>query len=129
MILIGRRLGLNRPFTFRISFENENFVGCNYFCGGGNILTQKSYKPSLEILNFQCKEKKNHNGPAISVRLIYIQTETYTLKHTHTNILLLKYMNLFREKRMLGSRDVLGEEDEIQPNGKMFKKLDLGDYR
>jgi len=34
-----------------------------------------------------------------------------------------------REKRMLGSRDVIGEEDEIQPNGKMFKKLDLGDYR
>ncbi len=36
---------------------------------------------------------------------------------------------LTREKRMLGSRDVIGEEDEIQPNGKMFKKLDLGDYR
>ena len=36
---------------------------------------------------------------------------------------------LFREKKMLGSRDILGEEDEIQPNGKMFKKLDLGDYR
>ena len=30
---------------------------------------------------------------------------------------------------MLGTRDVLGEDDEIQPNGKMFKKLDLGEYR
>ena len=23
----------------------------------------------------------------------------------------------------------MGEEDEVQPNGKMFKKLELGDYR
>jgi len=35
----------------------------------------------------------------------------------------------YRERRLLGTRDILGEEDEIQPNGKMFKKLELGDYR
>jgi len=35
----------------------------------------------------------------------------------------------YKEKRLLGTRDVLGEEDEVQPNGKMFKKLELGDYR
>ena len=29
----------------------------------------------------------------------------------------------------MGTREVLGEEDEVQPNGKMFTKLDLGDYR
>ena len=29
----------------------------------------------------------------------------------------------------MGTRDILGEDDEIQPNGKMFKKLELGDYR
>ena len=41
------------------------------------------------------------------------------------------YLFLFRynEKKLLGTRDVLAEEDEIQPNGKMFKKLELGDYR
>ena len=39
--------------------------------------------------------------------------------------LLLRY----REKNLLGTRDVLAEEDEVQPNGKMFKKLELGDYR
>ena len=32
-------------------------------------------------------------------------------------------------RRLLGTRDVLGEEDEIQPNGTVFKKLCLGDYR
>ena len=35
----------------------------------------------------------------------------------------------YRDKKLLGTRDVLGEEDEVQPNGKMFKKLELGDYR
>jgi len=35
----------------------------------------------------------------------------------------------YREKKLLGTRDILGEEDEVQPNGKMFKKLELGDYR
>jgi len=35
----------------------------------------------------------------------------------------------YREKNLLGTRDVLAEEDEVQPNGKMFKKLELGDYR
>ena len=35
----------------------------------------------------------------------------------------------YRDKKLLGTRDVLAEEDEVQPNGKMFKKLELGDYR
>jgi len=38
-------------------------------------------------------------------------------------------VNRYREKKLLGTRDILGEEDEVQPNGKMFKKLELGDYR
>jgi len=35
----------------------------------------------------------------------------------------------YKDKKLLGTRDVLGEEDEVQPNGKMFKKLELGEYR
>jgi len=35
----------------------------------------------------------------------------------------------YRSQRLLGTRDVLGEEDEIQPNGQIFRKLLLGDYR
>jgi len=33
------------------------------------------------------------------------------------------------EKRCLGTRQVLGDQEEAQPNGKVFKKLHLGDYR
>uniref|UniRef100_A0AAQ5ZHH6 long-chain-fatty-acid--CoA ligase n=1 Tax=Amphiprion ocellaris TaxID=80972 RepID=A0AAQ5ZHH6_AMPOC len=35
----------------------------------------------------------------------------------------------FGEAHCLGTRDVLSEENEIQPSGKVFKKLILGDYR
>lgn len=31
-------------------------------------------------------------------------------------------------KRCLGSREVIDEEDEVQPNGRVFKKYVLGDY-
>ena len=32
------------------------------------------------------------------------------------------------EKLLFGSRDVLGEEDEVQTNGKIVRKLELADY-
>lgn len=35
----------------------------------------------------------------------------------------------FGQQHCLGTRDVLSEENEIQPSGKVFKKLILGDYR
>lgn len=31
--------------------------------------------------------------------------------------------NKFKDKRLLGTREVLNEEDEVQPNGKIFKKV------
>jgi len=38
-------------------------------------------------------------------------------------------VNKYGEKQCLGTREVLGEEDEAQGNGKVFKKLSLGEYR
>lgn len=32
-------------------------------------------------------------------------------------------------KKCLGTREILGEEDEVQPNGRIFKKLKLGEYK
>ncbi|KAG5883972.1 hypothetical protein JTB14_007501 [Gonioctena quinquepunctata] len=32
------------------------------------------------------------------------------------------------EKRCLGTREILGEEDEEQPNGRVFKKFQMGNY-
>ncbi|ELK17155.1 Long-chain-fatty-acid--CoA ligase 3 [Pteropus alecto] len=36
--------------------------------------------------------------------------------------------NKFKNKKLLGTREVLNEEDEVQPNGKIFKKVILGHY-
>jgi len=35
----------------------------------------------------------------------------------------------YGSRRLLGTRDILGEDDEIQSNGSVFRKLLLGDYR
>merc|ERR1719495_738216 len=35
----------------------------------------------------------------------------------------------YRDRKLLGTREIIREEDEIQHNGKMFRKLILGDYR
>lgn len=32
-------------------------------------------------------------------------------------------------KRCLGTRQILSEEDETQPNGRVFKKYNMGDYK
>ena len=52
------------------------------------------------------------------------------LKHLECAVHKITFIDFrYREKNLLGTRDILGEEDEVQPNGKMFKKLELGDYR
>ena len=55
--------------------------------------------------------------------------ECEKVKYQACKILALTFLCRYSDKRLLGTRDVLGEEDEVQPNGKMFKKLELGDYR
>ena len=35
----------------------------------------------------------------------------------------------FGSRECLGTRQVLGIEDEVQKNGKVFQKLALGDYK
>ena len=31
--------------------------------------------------------------------------------------------------QIMGTREIIAELDEVQPNGRMFKKYQLGDYR
>lgn len=40
-----------------------------------------------------------------------------------------KVTQLHTTKPCLGTREILGEEDEVQPNGKVFKKYKMGDYK
>lgn len=32
-------------------------------------------------------------------------------------------------KKCLGTREILSEEDEVQPNGRVFKKYNMGEYK
>jgi long-chain acyl-CoA synthetase len=38
-------------------------------------------------------------------------------------------VNRYKSNKLLGTREVVGEEDEVQSNGQIFRKLILGDYR
>lgn len=43
--------------------------------------------------------------------------------------LLIRAVRTYSSKRCLGTRELLSEEDEMQPNGRVFKKVILGDYK
>ncbi|XP_076173422.1 acyl-CoA synthetase long-chain isoform X2 [Ptiloglossa arizonensis] len=38
-------------------------------------------------------------------------------------------VNVHGDKRCLGTRQILAEEDELQPNGRIFKKYKMGEYK
>ena len=38
-------------------------------------------------------------------------------------------VNRYGARRFLGTREILGEDEEVQPNGKSLAKLELGEYR
>ena len=38
-------------------------------------------------------------------------------------------VNRYGARRFLGTREILGEDEEVQPNGESLAKLELGEYR
>jgi len=67
---------------------------------------------------FEAPEKCN------DVYLDFIKSQPKTMTDAWT-----WSVNKFNSKELLGTREILKEEDEVQTNGKMFKKYHLGDYR
>ena len=53
------------------------------------------------------------------------------MPHWHKFCVKLSFHEIFFSKfqECIGTREVLGETDEVQSSGKVFKKLELGDYR
>lgn len=43
--------------------------------------------------------------------------------------LFVRAVRIYGSKKCLGTRELLREEDEVQPNGKVFKKVILGEYQ
>ena len=53
-------------------------------------------------------------------------------RQEHLAVVMLPFYLLscrYGDKQLMGTREVLGEEDEEQDSGKMFTKLELGEYK
>lgn len=69
----------------------------------------------------------------VQYRSVYPPKEIH-VKMLQANIVtlekMLKYVaKHYANQRCLGTRQILSEEDEIQPNGRVFKKYKMGDYK
>lgn len=62
--------------------------------------------------------------PPREVHIRMLQANIDTLEKMFTYV-----ANVHSSKRCLGTRQILSEEDEIQPNGRIFKKYNMGDYK
>ena len=55
--------------------------------------------------------------------------ETYYYGHRTMDKVFLKAVEQFADLPALGTRELLQEVDEVQPNGKVFKKAVYGEYK
>uniref|UniRef100_A0A671M607 long-chain-fatty-acid--CoA ligase n=1 Tax=Sinocyclocheilus anshuiensis TaxID=1608454 RepID=A0A671M607_9TELE len=77
------------------------------------------------------KARSVSRNPAGPYRAVSNQLKLVSLLHEGVDTLdkVFEYAVVhFPQRDCLGTREVLSEEDEIQPNGKVFKKVILGDY-
>lgn len=88
------------------------------------------YRPDLRVK--QCKRLKaksvgNDSGPYRAVERLGGLTTQLNGCDTLDD-LFEKSVKLYADRKCLGYRELLREEDEMQPNGRVFKKVMLGDY-
>jgi len=90
----------------------------------------KLIAPILHI--FQAKIVRNDDNeltyrttdPPRDVHVKMLQENIDTLEKVFNYV-----AKTYTSKRCLGTRQILSEEDEVQPNGRVFKKYNLGDYK
>lgn len=62
--------------------------------------------------------------PPRSIHVKMLQANIDTLEKLFNYV-----AKIYTSKDCLGTREYLSEEDEVQPNGRVFKKYNLGDYK
>lgn len=62
--------------------------------------------------------------PPREVHVKMLQTGINTMENMFNTV-----VKIHTTKRCLGTRQILSEEDELQPNGRVFKKYKMGDYK
>uniref|UniRef100_A0AAX7VPH4 long-chain-fatty-acid--CoA ligase n=1 Tax=Astatotilapia calliptera TaxID=8154 RepID=A0AAX7VPH4_ASTCA len=97
------------------------FIPWYFFSGAGNNLERAR----------RIKARSVSGHPAGPYRAVYSQKELVAWLHPGVDTLdkMFEYAaKRFPKRDCLGTREVLSEEDERQPNGKIFKKVILGNY-
>ena len=81
------------------------------------------YKQAKPISSDSTQITYRTADPPREMHLKMVQADIDTLEKV------LKYIaETHKDKNCLGTRQVLSEEDEMQPNGRMFKKYKMGEY-
>uniref|UniRef100_A0AAQ5ZGY7 long-chain-fatty-acid--CoA ligase n=1 Tax=Amphiprion ocellaris TaxID=80972 RepID=A0AAQ5ZGY7_AMPOC len=97
------------------------FIPWYFFSGAGNNLERAR----------RIKARSISGNPAGPYRAINSQEKLVAWLHPGVDTLdkMFEYAaRRFAQRDCLGTREVLSEEDELQPNGKVFKKVILGRY-
>ena len=87
------------------------------------------YHPTTQVVNVESSDKavtfrrdKGENSDIYQEIIVKGKVDTVTKAFNFA-------VNKYGDQECIGTREVLGEEDEVQASGKVFKKLALGDYR
>lgn len=91
----------------------------------------------LAILSLEIKSVANTGSGRLACD-IQVVTYKHQLSHWESyffevqlrefSFIFRRAVNLYPYRKCLGTREVLREEDEMQPNGRVFKKLVCGEY-
>lgn len=92
--------------TFKITFYPSLFFQAKVIQADDKSITYRSIDPPREV------------------HVKMLQNQIDTLEKMFNTV-----VNIHTSKRCLGTRQILSEEDELQPSGRIFKKYNLGDYK
>ncbi|XP_060524665.1 fatty acid CoA ligase Acsl3-like [Cylas formicarius] len=99
-----------------------------------NVFDAKNEKvvERLSIKNKSVQKMIGDAGVSVTYKRIFTPSKIHSMLQKENIDTLEKVLNYvsqkFSSKRCLGTRELLNEEDEIQANGRVFKKFNFGDY-
>jgi len=84
--------------------------------------TPRAYMVKESSEEIRWRRDKSQDNPVYKEIIINNKVDTVTKAFNYA-------VTKYGEKQCLGTRQVLGEMDEVQDSGKIFKKLSLGEYK
>ncbi|XP_006012761.1 long-chain-fatty-acid--CoA ligase 3a [Latimeria chalumnae] len=97
------------------------FLPWYYFSGASQNLAKAQQVKARPVQNCPGKPYRSVNSLHCLASVLYPGCDTLDKVFEYAK-------NKFKDEDCLGTREVLNEDDEIQPNGRVFKKVILGRY-